>query len=1073
MKSTRLILVVCCLAGAATATLAQVGGFTVVVTDEEGDPLPAATVTISHETGFIKTTAESTDAQGTVRFPVLRPGAGYRIEVTFPGFSPLRYDDLRVRINERQTVRVQMIEELREEVRVTAERGVVDLDKTETSTKFTDDFIADLPVLDRFYQNVLVMAPGVQDADGDGNPNVHGSRTRDFRATVGSVSNVDPLTGQWLSRINPNSIEEMEIITAGAGVEFGRAQGGFANIIQKQGSNTHEGIVEFHYQTSDLDGDGSASTALPTAEFETVQPGFQFSGPVIRDRLWYRVSYEKRDVEEPVNVISDVVVFTEETETRDAQLTFQASPRNKLALKYRSDPAELTNFGVSSRVPIENSRKLGRDVDTWDLTWTAAQSPRILIESTVAWQDINLTENPSVSGVDNKCIPSSVVGFLRAAPCLNLDIDRISGSYNESNSDQRQRFTFKTQATIYGGRFLGATHQIKLGFSAENERYFRELSRTPSITYEEEFPFGGIPFAIVLADIDVPVSDRVQATGTNWAVYVEDQFKPMGNLTFTLGARVDREETDSQGWRDIDFASELSDYETNELDIVQKQVFGLTRTVFSDPDNWEYYFTGFENIGSFRDQISRALCEGVPPSQLQNCLLTTSSSVLVQLQDETTSKRLAEGITLRNTNFSPYFAVAWDPWHDGKTAIKGTVGRHYNTIPLIVPLQELEPIRTTVEYRADLDNFQTDINGLISSTPTVITVDDDLRTPYQDEYTLSFERDLWGETSILLTYVNRHFKDQLQDRNINIATGDYGVCAPVQVQDFFNVNVTLEPGEGQVLRDPWTQDVYFDTDPGIGDGWTDGRDDCGGVTFFDGGTDPFGSDALRIQSPDGLPDLYTQNPFWGGVFEIGNYNEAEYEALVLELVRRRFRGWEMNASYTYSEAVGDGEDFLQEIGNDPSLIDSVRGFQSYDQRHVVKLNATAATAWGIRLGTSVTWQTGLPYSILLEETSDDILPPSTSVFLAPGSRLRQSYPTGVRNDQRNTSYWNVDLKATKEILLGRRMNLQISAEVFNALNDDTYMIYNPFFENGVRINGVNEAVRRFGRRWQLGARLAF
>ena len=69
MKSTRLILVVCCLAGAATATLAQVGGFTVVVTDEEGDPLPAATVTISHETGFIKTTAESTDAQGTVRFP--------------------------------------------------------------------------------------------------------------------------------------------------------------------------------------------------------------------------------------------------------------------------------------------------------------------------------------------------------------------------------------------------------------------------------------------------------------------------------------------------------------------------------------------------------------------------------------------------------------------------------------------------------------------------------------------------------------------------------------------------------------------------------------------------------------------------------------------------------------------------------------------------------------------------------------------------------------------------------------------------------------------------------------------
>ena len=42
---------------------------------------------------------------------------------------------------------------------------------------------------------MLTLAPGVQDADGDGNPNVHGSRDRDFKAEVGGVSNVDPLTG--------------------------------------------------------------------------------------------------------------------------------------------------------------------------------------------------------------------------------------------------------------------------------------------------------------------------------------------------------------------------------------------------------------------------------------------------------------------------------------------------------------------------------------------------------------------------------------------------------------------------------------------------------------------------------------------------------------------------------------------------------------------------------------------------------------------------------------------------------------------------------------------------------------
>jgi len=130
------------------------------------------------------------------------------------------------------------------------------------------------------------MAPGVQDANGDGNPNVHGSRSRDFSAMVSGVRNVDPLTGQWMSRVNPNSIEEMEVITAGAGVEFGRAQGGFARIIQKQGTNDHEGILEFYWQTSKLDGDGGlTTTAVAAPKFDTYQPGFQFSGPIIRDRL--------------------------------------------------------------------------------------------------------------------------------------------------------------------------------------------------------------------------------------------------------------------------------------------------------------------------------------------------------------------------------------------------------------------------------------------------------------------------------------------------------------------------------------------------------------------------------------------------------------------------------------------------------------------------------------------------------------------------------------------------------------------------------------------------------------------
>lgn len=87
--------------------------------------------------------------------------------------------------------------------------------------------------------------------------------------------------------------------------------------------------------------------------------------------------------------------------------------------------------------------------------------------------------------------------------------------------------------------------------------------------------------------------------------------------------------------------------------------------------------------------------------------------------------------------------------------------------------------------------------------------------------------------------------------------------------------------------------------------------------------------------------------------------------------------------------------------------------------------------------------------------------------------LTRSYPTGARNDQRNESEWNVNIKATKELRLGLRLNLQLSAEVFNVFDEGTYQIYNPAFKRGAQFNGVNEARRRFGRQWQLGMKLAF
>src|SRR6185436_19581440 len=93
------------------------------------------------------------------------------------------------------------------------------------------------------------------------------------------------------------------------------------------------------------------------------------------------------------------------------------------------------------------------------------------------------------------------------------------------------------------------------------------------------------------------------------------------------------------------------------------------------------------------------------------------------------------------------------------------------------------------------------------------------------------------ENTISLTYIHRSFKDQLQDINVNQTPGDWGKCfIALGPQDSPLVG---SPGTGPIT-DPYTGEVYQDTDPGVGDGRLD---DCTGMTvsLTNGGGDDGGS----------------------------------------------------------------------------------------------------------------------------------------------------------------------------------------------------------------------------------------
>ncbi|MBZ5640483.1 MAG: TonB-dependent receptor, partial [Acidobacteriia bacterium] len=907
---------------------------------------------------------------------------------------------------------------------------------------------------------------------------------------VGGVSNQDPLTGLSMSLVNPDSIEEIEIITAGAGVEFGRAQGGFANIIQKQGSNDFEGTFNFLFKSSLLDGGASAYPGAPVPKYQHLEPAIQLSGPVVKDKIWYRISHEYIQEEDPVAAAGGTAVVTTKRQINSDAVTWQVSPRNKLQFTYSADPLTITNFGVGRLLPVASSerRELGGPV--YRLSWTAPFSAKILVDSLVSYQDSHTNILPSTRGVPNNCVqsaPSGVLGslpFVSQALCTNLESGQTSGSSYLTWRDKRQRLTFKSTANIFGGHFLGMDHQFKVGFSVENERYFRYEDREPDVSFyiyrpqnSNQNQSGDInPVAVVQGRFAVPTISNTRATDTASAVFFEDQIKPRQNLSITLGLRIDRESLNSDGFQPFDPAAEEEKFnvlrEARAKSYAEDQVrlnpaLDYATELAKDYASQDLFteqmyqsFTGYEDIRGFTRQLGAIV--GPDVDAVVGPAITASKNFY--------QKRRADSIDITNTNFGPHIAVSWDPWSNGKTKLAFSGRRLYGATPLNVPLSEIEPAIATLRFQAKRTAtgvWQASLANGLNPAATVQVVDRNLRTPYNDELTFSLEREIFAETSAKLTYIYRRFVDQFQDQDLNHYPADYGRCL-----------VQVDPK----ARASWISVVYDQNGRPIPDGKLD---DCDGqltVPFNaagSGGGDTGGGSNSKLNlrellhGPDGYLDTYTHNLGWGSIYMTGNFNFATYKGLQLEVIRRQYRNWQMNASYTWSRALGNGESWNSFLGDDRTTRDAEFGYLSYDVRHSVKVNATTITPWGFRAGTAVTWQSGLPYSILEQKPTADSAPPSLYGLGDPEPRNRLRYPTGRRNDQRNRPYWNVDVKLDKEMNLGKGMNLQVAADIFNLLDDRTYQIWNPFAELGDQLNGYNDGFTRIGRNYQLSMKLSF
>lgn len=288
------------LAGAASAQIQTIfGRIQGEVFDPGGAAIPGATVEADEvDTGIVH--RSTTGTYGHFEFPSLQPGR-YVVKIAKSGFANVTQENLNLTVGLTTTLKLTMPVGGANESVVVSAAPLIDVTTTVASTTLGEATVANTPELNRKFEDLLTLTPGVsisQGPDGD-EININGQRGifNNISLDGGDYNNGffgEQSGGQRAAvDITLEAIKEFQVVASGANAEFGRTGGGVVNVITKSGTNDfHGSAFEFQrLQALALD----ASDGTPLTNFHREQFGGSAGGHIIRDKLFFFTAGEGID----------------------------------------------------------------------------------------------------------------------------------------------------------------------------------------------------------------------------------------------------------------------------------------------------------------------------------------------------------------------------------------------------------------------------------------------------------------------------------------------------------------------------------------------------------------------------------------------------------------------------------------------------------------------------------------------------------------------------------------------------------------------------------------------------------
>ncbi len=311
-----------------------------VVSDSSGAVIPGAKVTLTDEGTGVATTAE-TDARGVYVFTGVRPST-YDVRVEAASLASQERKGVTLQVSQSASLNFTLTPgTVSETVNVTEQAPLLDTGNAELGTDVTNEYVRDIPLINRSMFGLVFLAGGVTETTGSGTQDSYpsgtnfvsnGQRNATAEVRIDGALTSAPEQGEGGTtnvyyQPSVEIVQEFKVENNSFSAEYGNNGGTVVNMVLKQGGNDFHGSGWWFGQRSALDANDyfNNSSGVPRPDHVRDQYGFSLGGPIRKQKTFFFVDLEFTREHDPVNMNGTVPTDAERNGDFSQTLTADAN----------------------------------------------------------------------------------------------------------------------------------------------------------------------------------------------------------------------------------------------------------------------------------------------------------------------------------------------------------------------------------------------------------------------------------------------------------------------------------------------------------------------------------------------------------------------------------------------------------------------------------------------------------------------------------------------------------------------------------------------------------------------------